>query len=348
MKRVKNAGSGSIDSAMGAVVGSLIGDALGLGCHWYYDLDSMKADCGEWISDYMDPSPDRQDEFAKVSKYRYDAGLRAGDFSQTGEVALSLLESLADKGIYDEDDFTSRLDALLGSLDGTPFSGRYTDWAIRDIWKQRRSGLSWEQAGSTADTTEAAMRSVMLAAGFFNESEYLVETARRNIRLTHGDSYIAAQSLAFTLTVSGLIQTPLERIQKYLVSLYAKDPVRRFIPSFDCLVQVSNGSRAASAPVQIEPASLICSLYGLPCAMGFVLPSAYYLVHRYPASFESAVLSAVNGGGNNMARASLTGALSGALVGFSAIPERFISGLRERDRILDAAGQAIERVSSPG
>ena len=42
------------DRAVGAIMGTLIGDALGLGCHWYYDLEAMRADYGDWISDYTD------------------------------------------------------------------------------------------------------------------------------------------------------------------------------------------------------------------------------------------------------------------------------------------------------
>ena len=30
------------DRAAGALIGALIGDALGLGCHWYYDLDELR------------------------------------------------------------------------------------------------------------------------------------------------------------------------------------------------------------------------------------------------------------------------------------------------------------------
>jgi ADP-ribosylglycohydrolase len=50
-----------------------------------------------------------------------------------------------------------------------------------------------------------------------------------------------------------------------------------------------------------------------------------------------AVLSAVNGGGNNMARAALTGALSGAMVGLTGIPERFFSGLKDSEHLLQMA-----------
>jgi ADP-ribosyl-[dinitrogen reductase] hydrolase len=75
---------------------------------------------------------------------------------------------------------------------------------------------------------------------------------------------------------------------------------------------------------------------------GFVLPGAYYMVSRFEDDFEMEVLSAINGGGNNMARAALTGALSGALVGLDGIPERFIKGLTDHEKLFYLA----EKVAS--
>jgi ADP-ribosylglycohydrolase len=43
--------------------------------------------------------------------------------------------------------------------------------------------------------------------------------------------------------------------------------------------------------------------------------------------FENAVLNAINGGGQNQARAILTGALVGAQVSLAGIPQRFLNGL---------------------
>jgi len=34
------------DRAAGAIMGAFIGDALGLGPHWYYDLDELRAAYG--------------------------------------------------------------------------------------------------------------------------------------------------------------------------------------------------------------------------------------------------------------------------------------------------------------
>ena len=67
----------------------------------------------------------------------------------------------------------------------------------------------------------------------------------------------------------------------------------------------------------------------MPCAIYHQLPAAYYLAARFPRDFESAVLHAVNGGGKNQARATLTGAPTGAQTGLSDIPQRFLDGLEE-------------------
>jgi ADP-ribosylglycohydrolase len=75
----------------------------------------------------------------------------------------------------------------------------------------------------------------------------------------------------------------------------------------------------------------------MPCAIYHQLPAAYYLATRFRDDFESAVLHAINGGGQNMARACLTGALVGAQVGLSGIPERFVDGLENHTELVSLA-----------
>lgn len=58
-----------------------------------------------------------------------------------------------------------------------------------------------------------------------------------------------------------------------------------------------------------------------------------------PDHFERAVLWAVNSGGNNMARAALTGALVGAMVGASRIPPRLIDGLTNAGELRELAAK---------
>jgi hypothetical protein len=96
----------------------------------------------------------------------------------------------------------------------------------------------------------------------------------------------------------------------------------------DALLTPSNIARAAVDPdIRIEPAWKVSLVYGMPCAVYHQFPAAYYLASRFKHDFESAVLHAVNGGGQNQARAMLTGALCGAMVGIGGIPQRFVDGL---------------------
>jgi len=346
------------DRAAGAVVGALIGDALGLGPHWYYDLAEMRRDYGDWISGYTDPKPNR-----------YHAGLSAGDLSQTGRITLELLRSVAAKGGYDRDDFTRRLDEnILAHTDGTPTSGPggYTSVSIRQLYEARvKRGIAWGHTGDYADTTEAAERAVVLAARYASDAGQAAGIVAENVRMTQIDPFVAAQSVAFNVIVSALVRGEAfdEALGRDLWKMVSKGvlPFTRVAladepeagafrppsietPFPDSLIYPFHILRAARDPdIRIEPAWKASLVYGLPCAISCMLPAAYYLAARFADDFESAVLHAINGGGNNMSRAMLTGALVGAMVGLSGIPARFIEGLSEGEEIVELAREVGER-----
>ena len=122
----------------------------------------------------------------------------------------------------------------------------------------------------------------------------------------------------------------------------AEAPTVGRFPSPDALLTQSSIARAARDPdVRIEPAWKASLVYGMPCAVYHQFPAAYYLAARFADDFEAAVLHAVNGGGQNLARAMLTGALVGAQVGLSGIPQRFIDGLAQSD----ALSAIVQRVA---
>lgn len=319
------------DRALGAIFGTLIGDALGMGCHWYYDLARLRRDHGDWVRDYRTPRPGT-----------WHAGLQAGQSSQTGQVARLLLASLAERGGYDVGDVTRRLDDLLGTLDGTITGGRVTDLAMREVWSARRRGVPWSEAGSLAETSEAATRGAMLAAVLHGDPPRLARIALDDIRLTHRDPFIAAQALAFVLTVASLIRggglADASRRAKGWVDGLGVTPT-----ATDCFLQPAFIERAAHHPqlASLDPLA-VAELFGLPCQQGMLLPAAYYYAARFPNDFETAVLTAVNSGGNNMARAGLTGALVGARVGISGIPSRWVNGLEEAADLRATAERALD------
>ena len=178
------------DRAAGAVIGALVGDALGLGPHWYYDLTELRKDYGNWITGYTNPKSGR-----------YHSGMKAGQLSQTGLILVMLLRSIVEQGEYQEADFTGRLDReLLPHLDGTPMQGPggYTNQSIREAYRRRvEQQLNWSQTGGHADTTEAAERAVVLAARYALNPRKVAETVSANCLLTQTDESIVAMTTAF-------------------------------------------------------------------------------------------------------------------------------------------------------
>ncbi|HSI11122.1 MAG TPA: ADP-ribosylglycohydrolase family protein [Chthoniobacter sp.] len=353
------------DRAAGAIMGALIGDALGLGPHWYYDLAELRRDYGPWITDYTDPKPDR-----------YHGGLKAGALSQAGIILTMLLDSVVERGGYDETDFCRRLDEdLFPQLDGTPVNGPggYTSQSIREAWKKRvQEGASWKETAGHADTTEAIERALVLGARYALDPRRLAESVSSNCHLTQGDEAIVAMTTAFCAVLGQLVAGERldEQLSDKLMALVKSgdlpfhavtsnalhgvpkgpEPSRagRF-SSPDALLTPSYMAEAAADPtIPIEPAWKVSIVYGMPCAIYHQLPAAYYLAARFPNDFESAVLHAINGGGQNLARAILTGALVGAQVGLAGIPQRFLDGLENSAELTDLARRLAAQAAGPG
>jgi ADP-ribosylglycohydrolase len=350
------------DRAMGALMGAFIGDALALGPHWYYDLDQLHADYGQWISDYTTPKAGR-----------YHAGMKAGQLSQSGGLLRLTVQSMVDCGRYDEADFCRRLDTeLFPLLDGTPMNGPggYTSQSIREAWRRRvGSGLPWGQVAGNADTTEAAERILAIAIRYALQPAELASAVTRNTVLTQTDGTVVAMTVAFGAVLGMLVEglamdssisgKLMARVKSGELPFHAvtsgnlqaprpgqtEAPTAGRFPSPDALLSQSSIAMAAIDPdIHIEPAWKVSLVYGMPCAVYHQFPAAYYLAARFHDDFESAVLHAVNGGGQNQARAILTGALAGAQTGLSGIPQRFLSGLENSGELLDLAGRLAKQI----
>ena len=351
------------DRAMGALIGAFIGDALALGPHWYYDLAQLHADYGTWIDDYTTPKPGR-----------YHAGLKAGQSSQAGVLLRLTLESLVARGGYDEADFCRRLDTdFFPQIDGTPMNGPggYTSQSIREAWRKRvELGLPWGEVGGHADTTEAAERILAIAIRYALQPAELAAAVNSNTLLTQTDGTVVAMTVGYAAILGLLVEGEaldsklagklMARVKSGELPFHAvttdnlqvprsgapEPPRAGLFPSPDALLGPSFIAQAALDPdIRIEPAWKVSLVYGLPCAVYHQFPTAYYLAARFAGDFESAVLHAVNGGGQNQARAILTGALAGALSGLKGIPQRFLDGLEHSTELLDLARQLARQTS---
>ncbi|PKM64728.1 MAG: ADP-ribosylglycohydrolase [Firmicutes bacterium HGW-Firmicutes-20] len=351
------------DRAQGAFIGALIGEALGVGPHWFYDLNELKEKYGEWIDDYTEPQPDR-----------YHAGLKPGELSQQGWIIQKMAEYLISQKGYDQKTFEEMIDKeILPQLDGTPMGGKggYTSQVMRHLYQKRIIEDSpWGQVASNSDTTESLERNIPMAVYFAADLNKLSHIVASNTALTQADDIVGSLSVAFNLVLAMLIRGHkldenlsgklMRKVHKKEIPFHAVTTGNLQAPkkgepapsnagqfaSPDALLSPSYMAMAAKDPsIIIEPAWKASLVYGMPCAIYHMLPAAYYLAARFDDDFESGVLHAINGGGQNQVRAMLTGALIGAQVGLSSIPQRFIDGLKDKDLLLDIAEKLTENLS---
>lgn len=350
--------TGVIDQVMGAIMGVFIGDALGVGVHWQYDLDKLEADRG-YVKDYLDPLPGT-----------YHSGyLTAGQLEVQGATTKLLLQSLAACGGLDQDDFWQRFEAVIlqdPTMDGTRHGGRYgwTDKIILDLWKKRvEQGLPWGQCVDPRnDTADVILRAAVLAARYHKSPRELCCQVNTHASAQTGDSSVRQHSVAFACIVAGILEgQPLDgAIGK---KLYAQcgtvlpfsnmhtaqdyDDRYGFYSEPDSLDWISSmfkgvGGGDEKLSFEAEPASRGIQLYGQACSFWETLSSAYYCMIRHNENFEKAILCSVNGGGSNTVRSSLVGAVMGASVGLSNIPQRFIDGLDDSGQLLAWAKQVAD------
>jgi ADP-ribosylglycohydrolase len=343
------------DRAKGAFIGALIGEALGVGPHWYYDLEVLRETYGAWINDYKEPK-----------KGRYHEGLKAGELSQQGWIIKEMARYLSTNNGYDLNSFTKWMDDVIlpqVSDDALKGIGGYTSQMMRQVYHGRVvEKLDWNQVASIADTTESLERNIPTAIYYANNLKKLSLLIAENTALTQSDNVTGSMSVAYNVVLAYLIQgNPLDKniSGKLMKLVYKKElpffavtsenlgkpmvgrdvsDVNGLFASPDALLSPSHMAEAAEDPlIKIEPAWKASIVYGMPCAIYHMLPAVYYLSARFKDDFESGVLHAINGGGQNQVRAMLTGALIGAQVGLSGIPKRFIDGLKDHETLLKIA-----------
>jgi ADP-ribosylglycohydrolase len=348
------------DRAIGAIMGAFVGEALGVGPHWYYDLADLRRTYGDWIDNYTTP---------KLGRFHH--GLKAGQNSQAGFILELMLRSLIQSSGYSETDFCQRLDDdLFPLLDGQPRSGpgNYTSESIRHAWHRRViEKRPWDDIGGAADTTEAMERTLAIAVRHAAEPALMSQAIADNTALTQSSETMLSMGVAYGCILARLIQgdtvdgsisqQPLNWLAD---GTLAFEPVTTRKPApdqpelplrarrhilRDALHAASDIAAMAGNPeIRIEPAWKVSHLYGMPCAFYHQLPAAYYLAARFSNDFESAVLHAINGGGQNQSRAMLAGALVGAQVGLAGIPQRFLDGLERADELEQLAHKLASQI----
>ncbi|MFD1933025.1 ADP-ribosylglycohydrolase family protein [Nonomuraea mangrovi] len=274
--------------AVGAVVGSAVGDALGAP----YEFG---------------PAGAFSSAFPGAGEMRPGGGWEAGEATDDTQMAVHVAESLLERG----------------KLDLPDVFDRFLRWAAaepKDIGLQTEavltSGLPWDQAAAAhfRSTGRAAgngslMRATPPAVHFASAGRAAtMDAARRIAALTHGDPAAWEGTAIFHDLVR--------------IALDGDDPLAA-VP--DILAHVDPGERERYAVV-LAPGWRPDQATELNGAVWPCLGSAVWAV-RTTSSYEEALRAAVDVGGDTDTVAAVTGGLAGAVHGIDAIPGRWLEPL---------------------
>ncbi len=297
------------DNAKTMVLASFAGDSLSLGVHWIYDTRIIRDQFG------------RVDSFLKPADDSYHPTKNLGEFTHLGDQSFLLLESLAVAKGFDLDDFSNRWRALFKDYRG------YIDQATKGTLEGYAAGRAILEAGSESEELAGASRISPLVYCYRNDLEGLVEASRLQAILTHNSQNVVDASEFFGRVCWHVLAgaAPVEAIEKVTADNFNKPP-------FSDWVEAAIESRDKDSVQAIHE-------FGQHCGTEAAFPGVIHLVARYENDLEEALIQSAIAGGDNASRGLAIGMILGAHLGATALPDRWVSKLKQKDRILELLDQ---------
>ena len=287
------------------VMAAFAADALALGAHWIYDTELIFKRFG------------KVDAFLKPGADSYQPNKERGAFTHYGDQTLVLLESIAEKRGFDLFDFFDRWRALFETYKG------YVDNATRITLSRSAGGSGPEDPGSPSDDLAGASRIAPLVYAYRDDLDTLVECARTQTRMTHGDP-LTIDSAEFFARVA------------YLV-LHGTSPAKAMKQVAEEQFRTSRISGWVAAGLASTGKESIPSIatFGQTCHTQEAFPGVVHLIARYQNDLKEALIQSVMAGGDSAARGMIVGMVLGAHLGPDALPQQWVDDLRQKDRILE-------------
>jgi ADP-ribosylglycohydrolase len=288
------------DRAEGALWGLLLGDALAMPVHWYYDRDALRRDYGE-VRDLLAPRNPHPGSILHRSHYapanpdadilhdqarywgrpgiHYHQHLEAGENTLNLQLVRVLLADLVEHGRYDADRYLERMIAF-----------------VRDPESHRDTYVEeWLRA-------------------FFEHRE-----------LTHKGPAMAAA---------------LDAVADVLLPVLAGKPLRNTLDSAAAQSNNRLLQRDFEGWEPLEDLEVIGRILSPACYVEDSVPATLYLARKYAERPEDGLVANTMAGGDNCYRGAVLGALLGAASGVAGWPERWRRSLRYQPAQLARRGSA--------
>ncbi|QEG40803.1 ADP-ribosylglycohydrolase family protein [Roseimaritima ulvae] len=308
----------SRDAIIGCILGTAVGDALGLP---YEGVSANRA------PQLLGP-PDRY-------RFFFGRGMISDDTEHTCMVAQSLIEANGDVDLFARR-FASRLRWWILALPAGV--GKATARAGFKLWL----GVRPRSAGVFSAGNGPAMRAAIFGAAIDGLPDML-ELVRASSRLTHSDPKAEYGAIAVALAARHAREH--ESVDANLWLCEVADAVGEDGAELTDLLRQSIDSAAADETTKSFAVSLGLSK-GVTGYTYHTVPVAIHAWLSHPKDYRQAVTSIIECGGDADTTAAIVGGIVGAGVGEAGIPSRWIDGIREYPRSVNWMRILSERLAS--
>ncbi|SPF39206.1 ADP-ribosylglycohydrolase [Syntrophobacter sp. SbD1] len=304
------------DKADAMVVASFAADSLALGAHWIYDTGEIDRRFG------------RVEGLLKPLENSYHTTKDLGGFTHYGDQTLVLLESIAASSGFDIDDFARRWKKLFETYNG------YVDKATKATLANFASGKNPEKSGSSSSDMAGAARIAPLAYLYRHDFEKLLSSAKIQTAMTHDNPSIIHVSDFFARVIWKVLEgeTPIFAMREVREEHFRQSLLGQW---------TAEGIESARSDTR----SAILK-FGQSCDVGHAFPSVVHLIDKYEGNLREALVENVMAGGDSAARGLVVGMILGAHLGFEAIPNDWLSGLKRYQHIVDLL-EKIRKAHNP-
>ena len=318
------------DRVRGAILGTAIGDALGMSVEGLKPSTIKK--CYGRIRGYRTPN--------KKCRSPYH-NLRRGQWTDDTQLMLDIGEAIVEKGVIDYEEVVKR---HLVSFNERRGWGRATTQSIQRII----SGAKWWESGElgaagNGPPMKIAPIGVLYGAEFINE--YELTTISTNLsRMTHMDPRPNVASVIQSMLIGAGLKHGLGGLKHALEMSYgyatvfepflAHHSTERLGP---VLYRALNMTQSTDEEIRKE--------IGARAFVNESFPFTCALVLKYCDDLELCMENIINQGGDADTTGAMAGAMLGAAYGYSKFPRRWKRGLEDKKRLLTLADNLWKMVN---
>ncbi len=340
------------DKVKGGLFGQFIGDALAMPVHWYYDLTQLKKDFGK-ITKYEAPKESFPNSILNLSNtdgpgrgsdqgnligeiilhgkkkfwmrgksFHYHHGMKAGENTLDSLITRVLTRNMIKNKTFDKDGFIQDFVQFM-TTPGT-HNDVYCSSAIRLFFKNYSMGKPLEQCPSNDNHNVDSIDSlVILMPVILANIESDEKTRNNQIEKSIMSTRNSPSSIPYAIIYSDLLIQTIKTGDLKTSLIDAGNKI-----GYDVKKNVET-YKSKEDPMTA-------------CYLDSSFPVMLFYAYKYSNDMEKMLLASANGGGENVSRGALLGALAGAHFGFSNFKSELVNDLVEKENILNEAEEFIK------